>query len=146
MWLFTMHRWAWVKRGYKPHLSPQGPLMSPLSNTVTSVRPGRFPLTPRRRQSVRRYHRGQRRDSLGEHHIVHIYIHAIWHTHTHTQVHGCIPWILKSVIKKVGYGTSRKYTKYTNLQCKYYKYFTITAWYIICTHKQFIYRAKAVCI
>jgi len=31
---------------------------------------------------------------------------------THTQVHGYIPWIHKSVIKKVGYGTNHKYTKY----------------------------------
>ena len=64
-------------------------------------------------------------------------------THAQTQVHAHIPRIHKSVIKKVGCGTSHIYTKYKNLQCKYCKYFTITVWYIICTHKQFIYRIKA---
>ena len=73
----------------------------------------------RRRQRVRKYDRGWHIDILGDHHIIHIYIRTIWNTHTHTQWHVYIPWLHKSVIKKVGCGTSHKYTKCTNLQCKY---------------------------
>ena len=54
------------------------------------------------------------------------YIQSDTHTHTHTQVRVYIPWIHKSVRKNVGFGTNHKYTIYTNLQCKYNKYFTIT--------------------
>ena len=54
IWLFTMHRWSWVKRGYKPHLSPlknswsppKGSPVSPLDNTATLERPSRLPFTP----------------------------------------------------------------------------------------------------
>ena len=33
-------------------------------------------------------------------------------------IHTYIPWIHKCVTKTEGCGTSHKYTKYTNLQCK----------------------------
>jgi len=55
-----------------------------------------------------------------------LYIFTYVQSNTHTQVPGYIPWIHKSVIKNLGHGTSHKYTKYTNLQCKYCKYFIIT--------------------
>ena len=54
------------------------------------------------------------------------YIFTYVQSDMYTQVHGYIPWIHKSVIKMVGYGTNHEYTKYTNLHCKYYKYVTIT--------------------
>jgi len=40
----------------------------------------------------------------------------IWHVYTYT--HTYIPWTRKCVVKTVECGTSYKYTKYTNLQCK----------------------------
>ena len=55
-----------------------------------------------------------------------LYIFIYLQSNTHTQVHVYIPWISESVIKKVGCAANHKYTKYTNLQYKYYKYFTIT--------------------
>ena len=59
---------------------------------------------------------------LHTYNLTHKHTHSLSHTHTHThihtQVHVYIPWIHKSVIKKVGCGTSHKYTKYTNLHCK----------------------------
>ena len=47
--------------------------------------------------------------------ISYIIVYVKSNTHTHTG-DGYIPWIHKSVIKKIGCGTSHKYTKYTNLQ------------------------------
>ena len=71
-------------------------------------------------------------ETLLESIVSYIFMYVQSDTHTHIQVHGSI--------RVLGY------TKYTILQHKYYKYFTITVRYIICTHKQFIYTVKAVCI
>jgi hypothetical protein len=55
MWLFTTHRWSWMKKGYNLHLSPlkkskrppphRAPI-SPLGNTTSPERPGQLPLAP----------------------------------------------------------------------------------------------------
>jgi hypothetical protein len=54
------------------------------------------------------------------HTYIHAYIHTYIHTYTHTYIRTrtYIPWIHMRVIKIVECGTSHKYKKYTNLECK----------------------------
>ena len=55
------------------------------------------------------------------HHIINVpALHAYIHIHTYN------PWIYKCVIKRVGCGTSHKYTNIQIYSVKYYKYFTRT--------------------